>query len=171
MRIKKKRAFTLTEILISLGLFSIILATLFSSFRSASLLQFKGEKGRALSLTRSHLQQRLNQVFFYSDKSSFKEEEDESTGMKILSFSFDNHIDPDPLYSSMIKGKLYIDRKDQLILETAPLTPSEEKREEILCRGVSSWNPLLEDQLLSIEIDEIPFVFLFPKIDQKGFQL
>lgn len=171
MKKNRLRPLTLMEVMISFGLFSVILATLFSTFKSATLLSLKGDVGRSRVLERSQLHQRLNQVFFDTDPHSFRLTEDESSKTPILHFSFNNHVDRDPLYSEMIGARLYLDKNDRIILETFPLNDQENIRKEPLLSEVYDFFIQCNSSSISLEINDCPFVFILPRINKEGFLL
>jgi hypothetical protein len=170
-KIKHYHPLTLIELMISFGLFSIILALLFSSFRTTSLLGIKGDVGLQRVLERSRLHQRLNQVFFDAEKSSFCITEDANSGMEILNFCFNNHVDIDPLYSEMIGARLYLNKKNSIVLETFPIGDKEHLREESLLSQTHDFRINIESSSVNLTIDNRRFVFILPKTELSGFLL
>jgi hypothetical protein len=131
----QKKAALLLEVLIGLSLTAIILTSLFSFFVESVRLEMKLEKAREEMVARGNLQTRLETVFIgssrlYTDKSTQKKD-------KKLLLEFDNQIDPDPAFSGMIHGALYVDGGKNLVLHTSPLDESsKEWRAEILLKDV-----------------------------------
>jgi hypothetical protein len=69
------------------------------------------EKARAISLERQHLQVRLSDVFLTAP-SLYTEKE----GLVVV---FDQGVDPDPRFSGLLTGKLYLE-KGNLVLKYFP---------------------------------------------------
>ena len=129
----RKNHFFLLEISIALGLLSLILLALFSFYVQFSRAENKLAAVRSELLPLQHMRIRLNQLF-----SALRPPQDQSStfhteGDKII-FIFDNGVDPEPLFSGAIQGKLYRDDKGQFVLEQSPLGAGNQPlRREILC--------------------------------------
>jgi|GEM_PF-2789245 len=162
---RKLHALTLTEVMISLGLFSVVLASVFSSFRNSTILQTKAEAIRKDVLQRSSLLQRLSNVFLYVDTKSFKQQEDGS-----IRFSFDNQIDPEGEFAGMIEAHLYLDDRYDLILESFS-KKKDRSRKEILLSDILEVTFERDERAMVMIIDRVTYPFFFPKTDQQGFLL
>lgn len=147
----KKRTAILFEILIGLGLISILLTCLFTFVIECAKCDVKLDAAREKIGQRIYLQTRLQSVLtsLTSSDSFFtlklEKEKDES-----LMIQFDNGIDPDPTFSGPICGKFHLDG-DRLMLTTWATEHEEKSREEILLSGV----------------DRFEFEFLGKKNDSK----
>lgn len=84
------------------------------------------------------VQTRLQSILCSLDKSSFYT----NTFEKRLSLvvTFDNGVDPDPLFSGTIIGRLWLDEKHNLVLTTWPLNHEESTswRTEVLLTGIEN---------------------------------
>lgn len=138
-----KKNFLLLEILIALSLMGTMISLLFSFMVQSLRVEKKIEKARLAILERQNLHIRLqdlltslspqgNQPALYSQK--FPKEENES----LVAF-FDNGIDPDPLFSGIVTGRIYIDEDHNLTLVYWPLEGEKRRlwRKEILFTNVS----------------------------------
>jgi hypothetical protein len=138
-----KRNLMLLEILIGLGLLSLLLHFLFHSMTQGMKMEASLNQTRQIMLGRQHLQSRLQDLFLslvpnqmpplYTK--AFPKEKKES-----LLLYFDNGVDPDPLFSGPVLGRIYLDEQNRLVLN---LWPTEKKlknrpwRKEILLENVS----------------------------------
>lgn len=138
-----KKNFLLLEILIALSLMATMISLLFSFMVQSLRVEKKMEKARFAILERQNLHIRLQDLLtslspgnglpaLYSQK--FPKEENES-----LVVFFDNGIDPDPLYSGIVRGRIYIDETHNLCLVYWPLEEEKRRlwRKEILLSNVS----------------------------------
>lgn len=166
MNISKKRPFSLLEVTISLVLTTILLTTLFSSYRQLIQNKIEIEKASQGLHWRFFTQTRLNQIF-----ESLEEGAKFETKEGALVFHFDNELDADPAYSGQLDGKLSLegsqlclflkDRKEILHKNVKNLTlsfydPKEKKWKE-------SWKGNALPLLLKMRIDDEEFSFRFPK--------
>lgn len=145
---RRKAAFSLVEVIVSLTLFAIVLTAIFSLYKHNSL--YLNELSRARKATDAlHIAQtRLSQIFtnlemrknriFYTSKESSQETKNPS-----LVFTFDNGIDADNHFANALLGKLFLDEKKRLCLVLWPdkeKFPHEEKtmRKEVLLENIES---------------------------------
>ncbi|MBU6383194.1 MAG: hypothetical protein KGQ49_05960 [Verrucomicrobia bacterium] len=137
----KKRGAILLEVLISLSLTAILLTFLFSFFVQSARIEKKWDDMRMCIANRSHLQVRLQTLFTSMDTATFYTKTFEKEASPSLIFSFDQGIDPDPAFSGLVLGRIYLDSKYNLCLATWPA--SEETtgpwRNEVLQKGVKSF--------------------------------
>jgi hypothetical protein len=121
---------------------SLLLTVLFSFLTQHLKVEKKMEKARAMILERQHLQTRLQDILTSLNHSApqpplytqmFPKEERES-----LIVVFDNGIDPDPLFSGTLIGRIYLDEKKNLSLAVWPLELEKERhwRKEVLALQV-----------------------------------
>lgn len=118
----KKRYFTLIEVIVSLSLITIIITFLFGYFTKITKVEHEIEHLKKIVYTKSNLQIRLNNIFsqLYSkdmNQSPFYTELEKNKKNMTLFINFDNGVDPDPNYSDIIKAKIYLDDKNNLVLE------------------------------------------------------
>ena len=107
----RKYSFTLMEVMIGFAIMSIVLGVIFSSLYQETILKTKIGKVEKLVMARIEMQQRLDRIFaniIPSDPQSDKKQI--YTSEKNLCFSFDNGIDPNPLFCDEVKGTLSIEK-------------------------------------------------------------
>jgi type II secretory pathway pseudopilin PulG len=139
---RRKKSFVLLEIIISLGLLSILLSFLFSAMASGIKVEAKIENARRILMERQHLQSRLQDLFLSIHPlylppiytKTFPREKKES-----LIVCFDHGIDPDPSFSGPLLGRIYLDKDHNLVLCLWPIEKGKQKawRKEILLERVS----------------------------------
>ncbi len=138
----KKNNFTLLEIIISLFLMSIIITFLFGSFSKIMKLEKNIEEKKEKILKINHLQIRLNQVFSniyqgdFINQSPFYTKRAKNFNGLILYMSYDNKIDSDANFSSVLRAKLFIDENKNLCLQTFSRDKNQAPRIEILLKNV-----------------------------------
>ncbi len=129
--------------LIALSLMTLLLTLLFSFMAQNMKAGKQMEKARFAILERQNLQIRLQDLFTSLSRGhsrsplytqTFPKEEQES-----VVFLYDNGIDPDPLFSGVLIGRLYLDEQQNFCLSSWPVDDAEERhwRKEILLSGVS----------------------------------
>lgn len=131
---------------------AIILSFLFTSMARSAKFETKIESARNALLERTHLQTRLQDLFFSVQRDRphsiytqrFQDEKKTS-----LIAVFDNGIDPDPVFSGTVLGRIFLDEQQNLALVIWPLEKSEKKR------------PWRKEILLS-DIDDFHFQLLDP---------
>lgn len=104
----------------------------------------KLEDLRRISLERAHIKLRLEHLFTSLDGQNIKpcfytEKKDEALHVFLL---FDNGIDPDPHFCSLLEGEIFLDKKKNLCMESKALLKGKEKiiRNEILMKNVESFS-------------------------------
>lgn len=114
-----KRSFSLVEVLVGMMLFSLLASLLFGlylGFVKYTKQQKTEEKHlESLIILKAMLDKSLGQAVLETKQQYFKEEQG------ALYFTFDNGVDPDPLFSSILRGVLRLDEEDNFILEMSPL--------------------------------------------------
>ncbi len=144
---KKKRYFFLLEIVVALGLLSLILLALFSFYVHFSRAERKLNLVRTELIPLQQMRVRLNQLFSailspQGQSSTFHTEGGE------LVFVFDNGVDPEPIFSGAIRGKLYRNGSKQFVFEQSPIGEGTQ--------------PLRREILLS-KVDRLEFQFFHVK--------
>ncbi|MBS0624578.1 MAG: hypothetical protein JSS32_00835 [Verrucomicrobia bacterium] len=138
----------LFEILIGLGLLTLLLSLLFSFFTSNAKMEVKLEKAQKTLLERQHLQNRLQSVLTSivprasgEEKASLYTQKIGKEGSQNLAIYFDNGIDPDPAFSGPIVGRIFLDQENRLCLALWPedRKKNPEFREEILLQNVTAF--------------------------------
>lgn len=128
-----KRSFSLIEVLVGMTLFSLLASLLFGLYTGFARTSVHQKKQEAvlehLIYLKTLLHKSLGQAVTKPKPYYFQQKEG------TLFFTFDNGIDPDPSFSSIIKGQLYINEKDEFILEMSPLEGSQ-KRLHVLEKDV-----------------------------------
>jgi type II secretory pathway pseudopilin PulG len=133
---KKNRYFFLLEIVVALGLLSLILLALFSFYVQFSRAEHKLELVRTEMIPLQQMRVRLNQLFGallppQGQASTFH------TDGEALIFVFDNGVDPEPIFSGAIRGKLYRNGSEQFVFEQSPIGEGTQPlRREILSSKV-----------------------------------
>lgn len=139
----RKRSFILLEILISLALLSILISFLFTSMAQGIKAEVSLSSARKNLLARQRTQSRLQDLFLSITPihlpplytKTFPQEKKDS-----LIVYFDNGIDPDPLFSGPVLGRIYLDEKNHLALTLWPIDTKGQIRpwrKEILLDHVS----------------------------------
>jgi type II secretory pathway pseudopilin PulG len=139
---KKKRAFLLIEILISLALMSILLSFLFTAMSRSSHFKAKIDKARSVLIERQHLQIRLQDLFLAIQDASLYTKSLHKEKRESLIAIFDHGIDPDPAFSGPILSRIYLDESHNLCLALWPLEDEKKKllwRNEILLKNVDDY--------------------------------
>lgn len=140
---RRKKAITLLEVFIGLGLISILIGSLLTYIRHSAALNHKIQKAEREVLSRAKLQNRLIQIFSNltsqgDSGSNFYTAQEED--LLKLCFYFYNGIDPEKAFSGTVKGELFLE-KGRLILErTAIQEKNPPKRREVLFHNVNSWH-------------------------------
>lgn len=142
----KQRPYILLELMIALGLTAILLSLLFRFFAGSVKLDQKISEARSALYQRQHFQTRISSLLnSIAPRSSIAPSPGSSfytLNEKIPSLVaiFDNGIDPDPLFSGPILGKIYIDAGSNLTLALWPLEKTGKNlyRKEILLSGVEN---------------------------------
>lgn len=139
-KVKKKPIFLL-EVLIALSLTAILLTFFFSFFVQSVKIEKTLDQARMAISSRNHLQTRLQSIlnslvrgsecYFYTKQF----EKESSLSLVVI---FDNGIDPDPLFSGTVRGRIFIDEEKNLCLVTWPLNKMKNRpwRKEILMTSV-----------------------------------
>ena len=122
MKIKKIN-FTLIEVIVSLFLITIIMSFLFGYFSKITKVEKNIEDIKVIVFEKNHAHIRLNHIFSQMvsdiDEPFNSEYENDSSNLS-LNFCFDNGVDPDPIFSSIQRGKVFIDKDHNLCLEIRP---------------------------------------------------
>ncbi|QVL57664.1 MAG: type II secretion system protein [Simkaniaceae bacterium] len=124
----RKYSFTLMEVMIGFAIISLVLGMIFSSLYQETLLKTKIDKMERVVMTHVELQQSLDRIFAnlipispQNTKRTLYSSEDTSPKLCI---SFDNGIDPDPLFCDEVEGTLLIE-KGNFILRLSDGKPYE----------------------------------------------
>jgi len=136
---KRKCCLTLLEVVIALFLTAILLTELFSAYSLFHRVHIKIALQKERYLMRQAAQQRLSQVFgsirtmpvpdFFTTFSPLSR-------APILFFSFDNGTDLNPDFSNLIKGALFLDQQQRLLLVS--YSRSGAQRTDLLLDKISS---------------------------------
>lgn len=140
----RRRAVTLLEVVIALGLTSIVLFFLFGYYRQLTMIDLETEKVQECLSARARVQTRLMQIF-----ASFPKEEKEGEGFLYtdttpegldlsLLFAFDQGIDSDPKLCGLVKAVLFLSRDKKLKLRILAIDEKTEARDEVLMENVKS---------------------------------
>lgn len=136
-----KSPFLLFEILIALSLMGILISLLFSFMTQSLRVEKKMERARATVLERQNIQMRLQDVFtslsIQKDSAIYTQLFPREEKLSLV-VTFDNGIDPDPAFSGIVLGRIYLDNEKNLCLAIWPLDPTKNRpwRKEILASKV-----------------------------------
>lgn len=117
---------------------AILITFLFSFFVQSAKLEKRLESARSQIFARNHLQIRLQDLLTGLSRStgrpSFYTQVFPSEKTASLVLLFDNGIDPDPLFSGPVIGRIYLDKEENLCLAYWPLEVKKNRpwRKEIL---------------------------------------
>lgn len=116
---RKKRAFTLLEVIISLSLTAILLAVLMGSATRLFSTRSRIETAKQEVLAKTFIQERLSSLFFtlakhQSTEKGLPNKEPEnvlnSLDGKSLTLWLDHQIDPNPAFCGKRKGEIFVDK-------------------------------------------------------------
>lgn len=138
---KSKKHFTLLEVIISLFLISIILSVLFGFFSKITKIEKNIEDLKNKVYERNEVYLTLNNILtslcFNEDNSIYTMYEKNNKYLSLF-FTYDAGVDPSPYFSNIISGKIFIDEKNNLVLETYPNDKKIEPREETIFKNIKS---------------------------------
>ncbi len=145
MQHRTKKTFLLLELLIALGLMSMLVLLLLSFMKQNLIVEKKMDQTRHLVLERQALQNRIQDLLLSirSDTaSSFYTQIFPKETHPSLILIFDHGVDPDPLFSGSIIGRLFIDENHNLSLALWPNDPDKKQyfRKEVLLSNVSDFS-------------------------------
>lgn len=142
----RKKNVLLFEILVALSLMGTLVSILFSFMVQSLRVEKKMELSRKWILARQNLQIRIQDILttltpaaspaLYTHK--FPELEQES-----MIAIFDNGIDPDPLFSGTVIGRIYLDENKNLCFAYWPYPTTEHSkawRKEILAQNITDFS-------------------------------
>ncbi|WP_420421546.1 type II secretion system protein [Simkania sp.] len=129
----KKRSLTLIEIMIALGIVSLLLAVMFPHFRETMRMKKQIEIEKSYVFAKAHVQERLATLF--SKTTHYFKTIQEKDEILELQFKFDNGYDDDKNFRGDVTGYLWCD-KGTLRLKISG--KKEAVREEILLEGVKN---------------------------------
>ncbi|MEI6242663.1 MAG: DUF1494 domain-containing protein [Chlamydiota bacterium] len=136
-----KRPFLLLEVLISLTIISAILISLFHFFTHIHVIKKNVEDAKEIVFERAHIQQRLTHIFSHLCPPVPLEIAFHGNA-KHLYFLFDNGIDPDPSFSGIVQGELFLNAEEKTIHLRFKPFPEKKKspsREEILGTSIQNF--------------------------------
>jgi type II secretory pathway pseudopilin PulG len=165
-RSKKIHFSTLIELLIGMGLLSILVTVLMTGYATLNELNRKTAKARELGFAERYAQLRLTSVFtrliLPTNKNPqghfFTQEENgpntPAVGMSLV-FSFENEAVIDPQFSGGVLSKLYLDKNGDVTLAIWPM-PKKTVDDE------TRWPPPMIQEVLCKDILQMGFRFYFP---------
>lgn len=115
---QRNYSFTLMELMIGLSILSLILVMIFSTLYQETVLNRRIEKIERETMSTIEIQQRLDKVFanvIPMDSTSKSRSIYSSEDRKSVFVFFDNGIDPDPIYSGVVKGSVGLDGTDLVL--------------------------------------------------------
>jgi hypothetical protein len=143
----RKKTFLLFEILVALSLMGMLVSILFSFMVQSMRVEKKMEMARKWILERQNLQIRIQDILTTlapaeTSPSLFTQKFPELEQESIIAI-FDNGIDPDPLFSGTVIGRIYLDEHKNLCLAYWPYPITEQNnpwRKEILARDITDFS-------------------------------
>jgi type II secretory pathway pseudopilin PulG len=129
----KKRPFTLIEIMIALGIVSLLLAVMFPHFRETMRMKKQIEIEKSYVFAKAHVQERLATLF--SKTTHHFKTHQEKDGPFELQFKFDNGYDDDENFRGEVTGHLWCDKGT---LRFKIFGGKDASREEILLEGLKN---------------------------------
>jgi hypothetical protein len=128
-------------VLIALSLSALLLTVLFSFLTQSAKLDVQLEKIRFSTLERGYCQNRLQDIFVTATPGSFYTKQVQKESNPSLFITFDNGIDPDPLFSGLVRARIYIDSDNNFCLSLKPIDSDEESawRKEILLSNIHNF--------------------------------
>jgi hypothetical protein len=179
MRINpKKKPLTLIEVLISMGLMSVVVYILFSSLLQTIQIAHALGDIKANALKTSFFYDRLLPIFSKADPNTFELKRADDDSIEKIKFSFENGLDPALIFSGKTTAEIYTDVNHDFILDINSKDNLHLQRESLLTniKGFN-WKENLPYFLsLELEISEDlkrEFVFFFSDRPEKseGFPL
>ena len=165
-------ALTLIEVMIALGLSSLIMTTMFYFYQKAARLDLEIRKVEHQVFSLRLLESQLMRIipksvstteagrdFFFLTGMS---DQISKNGTPYLLFSYDRGVDIDPLFANIVLGRLYVDKKSRLILATWP--------------AISRWPvdkrpPPMKREVLMDNVSSIAFSFYNPPDKKKNNEI
>lgn len=161
---RKKRDFTLLELLIAMTLTALILMTLSFFYRSTIMIGYDLDKIKVRQFYLRYAENRLvdvipkilpkkgksNEFLFYSLDSN--DSDISKPGSRNLLFTFDNGVSLNKPFSNQVIGRLFLDPEGRLILAYWPIPSRWESNEPI---------PVKKEILLE-KVDNLTFEFFVP---------
>ncbi len=174
----RKKPLTLIEVLISMGLMSILVYILFSSLLQTIQIANSLKEAKENTLKTSFFYTRLLPIFSRADPSSFDFKRGEDQSISRIKFNFENGLDPALIFSGKTTAEIYLDNNHNFILDIYSKDNSHLQTEVLLTNIEGfSWNEHLPF-FLSLEVSlsrdlKREFVFFFSDRPEKseGFPL
>ncbi|MCH9611593.1 MAG: hypothetical protein S4CHLAM102_00630 [Chlamydiia bacterium] len=137
MKLSRRYALSLIEVLITLALAGILLSFLFSVFSKSSIAQTQLAIARDEVLEKQNIQKRLTSLFakITEGQGAFAVEQEENGSCK-LNVVFDQPIDASPEFTGANQALLSVNAEGELVLEVQPLSGKEQGRKEVLMTDV-----------------------------------
>jgi hypothetical protein len=151
----KKRPLLLLEVVIGLGLIALLFSSLFAYLVQAAKTEARLRDVRAAALSTELAERRISSLFAtlippseIEGKKAFYTSKLPGDLSPSLFFWYDNGIDPDPLFSGPLVGRLFVDGEKRLRLESRPI-PQEEGQDAHRLETLLSRVERLEWQFLT----------------------
>ncbi|NGX57617.1 MAG: hypothetical protein K940chlam3_00510 [Chlamydiae bacterium] len=159
---KSKRCITLLELLIAIGLMSILLTALLGYYEQSTRAQVTIQKALQKNFQFLYTQYRLNQIipttlnpgqdtqnvgiYFFTKPAEIFEEKSQS-----LIFTYDNGTGAGSLFSNEVLGKLFVDQHERLVLLTWPAP-----------KRSPDPDPPMRTEVLQENVEKLDFIFYKP---------
>lgn len=146
------RPFFLLEIVIAIGLASILLSLLFRFLVSYAIIEKKIEGAQIVLLERERVQEKLESIFTSIEPAGMEgpsfytlQFPDEKSASLVLLYNAG--VDPNPAFSGPNTGRLYLSERGEFCLTQWPLA-KDDHRTEVLLRDVTAleWEMLGPNQ-------------------------
>ena len=173
----KKRSLTLIEVLVALGVASLLLSFLFPYL--IDVIRFKKNLGKeqVRIFSKAHVQARLGGIFAKAKKRTFKTEESKKVPLE-LTFAFNNKADFEEGFGDQATAHLFFSREN-LVLRIEG--EGKKEREEILIEGIKEAKFIFSyatnqgklEKIDRWDRDDLPLFFLleltFPSSEKETF--
>lgn len=138
----RKRSLSLIEVVIALALTSLLLSVLFQGYRQLPIAQKKAQAISSKILSLKKVDQTLSSLFsnvipqVNDDKPTLYTVMIPESHFPALFLTYFGEIDPDPDFSELVQGALFVSRDHELCFTT--WGKGEKSRTDLLLTGISS---------------------------------
>ncbi|HKY99603.1 MAG TPA: DUF1494 domain-containing protein [Rhabdochlamydiaceae bacterium] len=137
--LRRHKPFTLLEVIIAMGLTTLLLGILFRYYHQVSVANLKTQQVRQKIFSLSLFQEKLGQIFSQlssgEENVSFCTREIRESVQSALLFKYNNGVDPDPSFCDELDGMLYLDKNK--LLSLVIWSKGGNPRKEILLENVA----------------------------------
>ena len=161
MIIRRRQAFTLIEVIISMSLMFILIVVLLGAYGDVAWSGREIARARQEAFALRYFQTRLSDVLLKSPQKDKKKGFAFFTGMagagKSLVFGYDNGVSCEHLFANYVTGRIYLNKEGELCLATWP-RPERIEPDDLA--------PLMKKEILLEGVSHLDFQFYYP-LDEK----